>query len=140
LSRIDFADYISRLTSDLFRSYSVNPERIELITHAEKVSLGIDSAIPCGLIINELVSNCLKHAFPDGRQGRIEVALVPKNGMYELTVRDNGVGFPKGLDFRNTDSLGLQLVTTLTDQLDGTIELNSNGVGTEFRILFKRDE
>ncbi|MBC7185646.1 MAG: PAS domain S-box protein [Calditrichaeota bacterium] len=140
LSRIDFSDYIRKLTDDLFRSYSVNPERITLTTHAEEVSLGIDAAIPCGLIINELVSNCLKHAFPDGRSGEVQVSLLPKNGMYELRVKDNGVGFPKDLDFRNTDSLGLQLVTTLTEQLDGTIELNCNGEGTEFRILFKRDE
>ncbi|MGQ9559951.1 MAG: PAS domain S-box protein [Candidatus Oleimicrobiaceae bacterium] len=140
LSRIDFADYVSKLTNDLFRSYGVNPDCIELVAHAEAVSLGIDAAIPCGLIINELVSNCLKHAFPDGRKGRVEVTLLPKNGMYELTVRDNGVGFPKGLDFRNTDSLGLQLVTTLTEQLDGTVELTTNGEGTEFRILFKRDD
>lgn len=140
LSRIDFADYLRKLTDDLFRSYGVSPERIALVTHAEGVSLGIDAAIPCGLIVNELVSNCLKHAFPAGRKGEVRVALVPKNGMYELMVRDNGVGFPKGVDFRNTESLGLQLVTTLTDQLEGTIEMNSNGGGTEFRIWFRRDQ
>ncbi len=138
LSRIDFADYLRKLTDDLFRSYGLSPDRIALVTHAEGVSLGIDAAIPCGLIVNELVSNCLKHAFPNGREGEVHVTLMPKNGMYELTVRDNGVGFPKGLDFRHTESLGLQLVTTLTEQLDGTIELNANGAGTEFRILFSR--
>jgi two-component sensor histidine kinase len=100
----------------------------------DDILLGVDTAIPCGLIINELVSNSLKHAFPD-KQGEILVNLHRDNGKFTLIVRDDGVGFPEHVDFRNTDSLGLQLVCTLTDQLDGEIELNRGG-GTEFRITF----
>ena len=97
--------------------------------------LGIDTAIPCGLIINELVSNCFKYAFRDGRHGELRIGLVQNHDLYTLTVSDNGVGFPPGLDFRNTPSLGLQLVNTLVGQLEGTIELDSLH-GTTFKIVF----
>jgi len=132
LANIDVAEYIQNLSSNLFRSYSAG--RISLRTQVDDILLGVDTAIPCGLIINELVSNSLKHAFPD-KQGEILVDLHRDNGKFTLRVRDNGVGFPEHVDFRNTDSLGLQLVCTLTDQLDGEIELDRAG-GTEFRITF----
>jgi PAS domain S-box-containing protein len=132
LANIDVAEYIQNLSSNLFRSYSAG--RISLKTQVDDILLGVDTAIPCGLIINELVSNSLKHAFPD-KQGEILVNLHRDNGKFTLIVRDDGVGFPEHVDFRNTDSLGLQLVCTLTDQLDGEIELNRGG-GTEFRITF----
>jgi two-component sensor histidine kinase len=92
-------------------------------------------AIPCGLIINELVSNCLKHAFPGGERGEIYIDLSSDHDQIILTVGDNGGAFPKGLDFRNTESLGLQLVLSLIEQLEGAIELHSDGK-TEFRIAF----
>jgi PAS domain S-box-containing protein len=132
LANIDVAEYIQNLSSNLFRSYSAG--RISLKTQVDDILLGIDTAIPCGLIINELVSNSLKHAFPD-KQGEIVVNLHRDDGKLTLIVRDNGVGFPEHVDFRNTDSLGLQLVCTLTDQLDGEVELSRAG-GTEFRITF----
>ncbi len=132
LANIDVADYIQNLSSNLFRSYSAG--RVNLRTQVDDILLGVDTAIPCGLIINELVSNSLKHAFPN-KQGEIFVNLHRDNGKFTLIVRDNGVGFPEQLDFRNTDSLGLQLVCTLTDQLDGEIELKRSE-GTEFRITF----
>ncbi|HME45655.1 MAG TPA: histidine kinase dimerization/phosphoacceptor domain -containing protein [Syntrophorhabdales bacterium] len=132
LANIDVAEYIQNLSSNLFRSYSAG--RISLKTQVDDMLLGIDTAIPCGLIINELVSNSLKHAFPE-KQGEIFVNLHRDNGRFTLVVSDNGVGFPESVDFRNTDSLGLQLVCTLTDQLDGAIELNRKG-GTEFKITF----
>ena len=132
LANIDVAEYIQNLSSNLFRSY--NSGRVSLKTHVDDILLGIDTAIPCGLIINELVSNSLKHAFPD-KHGEILVNLHRDDGKFTLAVRDNGVGFPESVDFRNTDSLGLQLVCTLTDQLDGIIELNRTG-GTEFKITF----
>lgn len=135
LARIDFADYLRNLTSHLFRSYSGHAD-IALNIEVSDVRLGVDAGIPCGLIVNELVSNALKHAFPNGRPGQITVALRRKNGTYVLSVKDDGVGFPKDVDFRSTPSLGLQLVTTLVSQLDGTVELISNGAGTEFRIEF----
>lgn len=135
LSRLDFTDHVRSLVSHLFRSYGVHSDRIVLRIHVEDVYLGIDTAIPCGLIINELVSNSLKYAFPQGK-GEISIDLRRQHdNCYMLVVRDNGVGLPKGLDFRNTETLGLQLVNTLTDHLGGSIELGS-GAGTEFKVTF----
>ena len=137
LARVDFAEYIRSLVGYLARSYSDQAGRVRVETDVGDVSLGIDTAIPCGLIINELVSNALKHGFPEGKPGRIDVHLREKrDGGYRLVVSDNGVGFPDGLDFRQTDSLGLQLVTTLVDQLEGRIELDA-ARGTGFRIHFE---
>ncbi|MDZ7270913.1 MAG: PAS domain-containing protein [candidate division KSB1 bacterium] len=139
LARIDFADYLRNLTSHLFRSYSGRPD-VTLNVEVGDVHLSVETGIPCGLIVNELVSNALKHAFPGGRSGQITVSLQRNNGTYVLSVKDDGVGFPKDVDFRNTPSLGLQLVNTLTTQLEGSVELISNGVGTEFRIQFPAEE
>ncbi|MDP1553772.1 MAG: sensor histidine kinase, partial [Methanobacteriaceae archaeon] len=98
-----------------------------------------NTAIPLGLIVNELITNSLKHAFPNGRKGEINVGFYKKGEEYEFTVKDNGIGFPKDIDYQNTDSLGLQIVTNLTGQIDGKIELNRNN-GTEFKINFKEVE
>ena len=135
LAGIDFAGYIRDLTANLYRSYGVSQETISLRIQAQNVFLGINMAIPCGLIINELVSNCLKHAFPGGERGEIYIDLSSDPDQIILTVGDNGGAFPKGLDFRNTESLGLQLVLSLIEQLEGAIELHSDGK-TEFRIAF----
>jgi two-component sensor histidine kinase/ligand-binding sensor domain-containing protein len=135
LARIDFADYLRNLTSHLFRSYSGRSD-ITLNLEVSDVRLGVDVGIPCGLIVNELVSNALKHAFPNGRSGQITVSLQRTDDTYVLSVKDDGVGFPKDVDFRDSPSLGLQLVNTLTTQLEGEVELISNGQGTEFRITF----
>ncbi len=98
--------------------------------------MGVDTAIPCGLIINELVSNSLKHAFTNQTDNLIEINLKKQNGKsYLLTVSDNGCGFPENIDFRNTSSLGMQLVSTLVNQLDGTIQLNCEN-GSMFTIMF----
>jgi two-component sensor histidine kinase len=134
--RIDVADYTHTLATHLFVSYGARAEPISLALDIDNVTLSIDTAVPCGLIIHELVTNALKHAFPDGRKGEIRLSMVVTNaGQYTLVVSDNGIGFPTDLDFRHTESLGLQLVTTLTEQLDGTIALESNG-GTTFRLAF----
>lgn len=136
LARIDFAEYVRSLIADLFRSYNADYDLITLKTNIDDVFLGIDTAIPCGLIINELVSNSLKYAFPEGGQGEIRIDLhSEKEGKFSLIVSDSGVGFPKDLDFRNTESLGLQLACTLVDQLQGTIGLDRTG-GTKFKIAF----
>jgi PAS domain S-box-containing protein len=136
-SCIDFAGYINSLTNHLYRSYVTNPELISLSAEVGNVTLGIDEAIPCGLIINELVSNSLKYAFPDGRKGDITVRFhADDQGLITLTVADNGAGFPAGLNFRETDSLGLQLVNMLTTQLRGDIDLLTDQ-GTSFTIHFK---
>ena len=138
LTRIDFSEYIKSLINSLFRSYGIDTDRIVTKLNVEDVSLGLDHAIPCGLIINELVSNSIKYAFPQDREGKIEVALRSINeDELELTVSDNGTGIPEDLDIRNTDSLGLELVAILAeDQLEGKIYLDRTG-GTTFRILFK---
>jgi two-component system, sensor histidine kinase PdtaS len=121
--------------SQLYVSYDSNRESTTLVTRIEDVSLDIDTAIPCGLVLNELVSNAMKYAFPNGKRGEITISMSSEEGRVTLTVSDNGIGFPEELDFRNTESLGMQLVTELVEQLDGTIEL-IRGEGTEFRIVF----
>ena len=138
-AKVNFEDYLKEMLKNMLMSYGLNPHKVALITEVENVSLRIDTAIPCGLIINELVSNSLKYAFPEDREGEIKVAIHLNNsGKVEVTVSDNGLGIPENLDFRNTDSLGLNLVNTLTSQLEGKIELNRE-TGTEFRITFRRD-
>lgn len=136
LGHINFEEYIKTLTKHLLYSYDVDVDAIHLKVNVQDVFLNVQKGIPCGLIINELVSNVLKHAFPKGRAGEVEVSLRPEgDATYKLIVKDNGIGFPKNLDFRNTKSLGMQLVTMLVDQLEGTIELNRVD-GTEFVIHF----
>ena len=137
LSEVDLGRYIHVLTTHLFRTYKINTSLISLDIDAEDAGLSVDATIPCGLIINELISNSLKYAFPGGREGRIYVDLHSENGQLTLIAGDDGVGFAEDVDFRNTESLGLQLVNTLVDQIDGTIELNGKE-GTEFRITFPR--
>ncbi len=139
LARIDFADYLRNLTNHLVRSYN-GPKEVALKVDVGEVHLTVETGIPCGLIVNELVSNALKHAFPGDRSGQIIVSLQRCDGTYVLSVKDDGVGFPKDVDFRNTPSLGLQLVNTLATQLDGTVALIANGAGTEFRIEFPVEE
>ena len=138
LASINFKEYLNTLIIGLFRSYQSHSSHVELKVNVEDITLGIDSAIPCGLIINELISNSLKYAFPNGREGVISVALRSLNKKdVELAVSDNGIGMPEDLDFRNTKSLGLHLVTILAeDQLEGEIKL-SRDKGTEFRIKLR---
>ncbi|MBW2649991.1 MAG: sensor histidine kinase, partial [Deltaproteobacteria bacterium] len=97
-----------------------------------------ETAIPLGLIANELISNVMKHAFPEGRKGKIAVKLSQnkKTGKYTLTVTDDGIGFPEGIDYQNAETFGLQLVEMLTEQLSGTMELDRNK-GTSFKIVFE---
>jgi two-component sensor histidine kinase len=136
LTSIDFAIYIRDLASHLIRSYRARPDPVDLHIDAQDVYLAIDTAIPCGLIINELISNALKHAFPNGSSGKIQIKMEMGDAhQFILIVGDNGIGFPKDVDFRNTESLGMQLINTLVNQLDGSIELRSNE-GTEFKITF----
>ena len=138
LAKIDFHDYINDLVANLFQSYVENSGKIKLNMNIENIQLDIDLAIPCGLIINELVTNSLKYAFPDGRNGEIKIVFRKTDeNMLELVISDNGIGIPLDLDFRKTGSLGLHLVTILAEnQLHGKINLNRNE-GTEFRIEFK---
>jgi PAS domain S-box-containing protein len=156
---IDFSVYLQKLTLDLFGSYSAESEKISLKLDLEHVSLGIDTAIPLGIVVNELVSNSLKHAFPSHTRGEFKVRLSrvedstvkpgysvkdsgcknEKDFHYTLSVSDNGTCFPEEIDFLNPDSLGFQLVNVLIEQIDGCIELKRNG-GTEFTIWFNNPE
>lgn len=136
MSTIDFADYTRNLLNFLSKSYVMESKAIKLNSKIENVYLGMDTAIPLGMIINELVSNSLKHGFPDAVEGNVNVTLELDDNEFTLKISDDGIGFPESVDFRKTASLGLQLVTTLVDQINGTIELERNG-GTSFKIRFK---
>lgn len=141
LSNIDFNDYINSLAGDLFKFYGSDAGRIALNIDMDNFAFEVDTAIPLGLLVNELLTNSLKHAFPDGRRGEIHVTLrkMETDGSYnyELTVSDNGVGIPEDLDVTKTRSLGLQLIKTLTEhQLQGVLDLDRTN-GTTFHISFK---
>jgi PAS domain S-box-containing protein len=138
LARMDFSDYVGKLTDNLLRTYSVETNKISIRLDVDKVPLSLDIAIPCGLIITELVSNALKYAYPGTRRGPILVKfrVLPNNKGYELAVADEGVGLSHPIDFESTTSLGLRLVHMLTEQLRGQIRAESPP-GTRFTIAFK---
>jgi PAS domain S-box-containing protein len=137
LSRIDFDDYIRRLTDNLLQTSGISLDRVSLNIISEKISLDIDTAVPCGLIINEVVSNSLKHAFNDGRKGEILIRFRHLNeSQYRLIISDNGVGLAEGFKLADSDSLGIQLIHALTDQIDGTLNVDSSN-GVKYTIDFK---
>ncbi|WP_281774451.1 sensor histidine kinase [Methanobacterium formicicum] len=138
LKCINFGEYITSLTQELFRTYVIR-DNIKLKMDVGNVPLDINTAVPLGLIVNELVSNSLKHAFPHGEDGEISVKFHKANDHYVFQVADTGVGFPEGLDFRKTNSLGMRLVDTLTDQVDGEMELDTNQ-GTTFTLTFAEED
>jgi PAS domain S-box-containing protein len=137
LGAIDFAEYINDLCVHLFHSFGASDLGIRLELNVDGVRLGVDSAVPCGLIVNELVSNALKHAFADGRSGAVTVALSNAGDRVELVVRDDGVGWPDGLDISTSKGLGLQLVSLLANQLDGELDVLERSAGTALRIRFE---
>ena len=139
-SSINFTEYIVNLSQNLIHSYSNFDHEIKLNLDIQDVFLNLDLAIPCGLIINEIVSNALKYAFDEKTEdGEISIKMSLNKDNLVLKIGDNGKGLPKNIDYRNTESLGLQLVVTLTDQLSGTIELNSEK-GTNYTIIFKYNQ
>ncbi len=161
MATLDFASYLRKLTTNLLRSYTVKNEDITLKLNVEQVYLGMDTAIPLGIIVNELVSNSLKYAFQPGQKGEISISLCRSENnekiceklheksadsekdrdkskmylQYTLAVADNGPGIPEEIDLENTDSLGLQLIMVLVDQIEGHLELRRDA-GTEFKIIF----
>jgi len=137
LSRIDFPEYIRQLAVHLFQSYGVASDRVHLQTDLDKLYLNLDAAVPCGLIINELVSNSLKYAFPQGREGEVRIELREQTDqMARLTVADNGIGLPDNINLETVRSLGLRLVRTLAEQLGAKIEVKSNA-GTAVQLVFR---
>jgi PAS domain S-box-containing protein len=135
IARFPLATYVRTLSAHLMHAYSGEADRITVHTQVEPVDLSLETAVPCGLILSELLSNCLKHAFPHGEGGDVTVSLSREADHLRLIVSDNGCGFPVHLDFRQTESLGLQLVCALTDQLQGTIALERAG-GTAVTVTF----
>jgi PAS domain S-box-containing protein len=137
LAFIDFARYVDELVTSLCQSCMVSQERVRVRVAVRDIELGIDEAIPCGLIINELVSNALKHAFPGDTRGEVFIrGAMGEEGVVCLSVADSGVGLPPGLDFLNTESLGLQIVNLLTSQLRGTIDMQGDK-GVTVTICFR---
>jgi two-component sensor histidine kinase len=139
LAGIDFSEYIRNLTRALLQTHCDMPAPIDIKLHVDHALLPIELAVPCGLVISELVTNCLKHAFPAQHRGeiRIDFGRNKKNGKHVLIVADNGKGLPESYDCRESGSLGLQLVTNLVQlQLHGTMEAKTNG-GTTFSIEFQ---
>jgi PAS domain S-box-containing protein len=141
LSHINFKDYIETVVLHLQHSYGMLEDKVKIIIDVKDIAMPIDNAVPAGLIINELISNSLKHAFPGGRTGEIFIHLAYDEFKkeYWLIIRDTGIGIPKGFDYKNANTFGLKLVTTLIGQMGGTMELASYG-GSEYRITFKSSD
>jgi two-component sensor histidine kinase len=136
LSRIDFDEYIKRLVENLLLSFNVPSGKITYTIEAEKISLDIDTAVPCGLIINELVSNTIKHAFAENEQGELQIVFRKLEGdELELIIHDNGRGLPEDFSIDDSDSLGMQLINALANQLDAKLMVES-GKGATFRLKF----
>jgi two-component sensor histidine kinase len=136
-ARIDFSSYLDELISDLLSSYGRSRDEIAVDVSLEVTHLDLNMAVPCGLIANELISNALKHAFPGARRGKIAISLGRADGQeYEFSVSDDGIGSPEGLDLKNAESFGFQLIYGLaTHQMRGTAELK-RGKGTTVTIRF----
>jgi PAS domain S-box-containing protein len=140
-ARIDLESYVKYLTTQLFTFFEVRPGTISLILDIKNIFIDINTAIPLGLVINELVSNSLKHAFPEGRKGCITISIVDDQKGLTLTFRDNGIGFPAGFDWKTTKTFGFSLIRILIDQLDGTLEQEpSEGTLFIIRVMKKTDD
>jgi two-component sensor histidine kinase len=136
ISQIDFSDYITNLTASIFSSYRVEGAAVELELDIPRMSLDIDTCVKLGLIINELCTNSLKYAFPDGRDGVVSIELITcSEGICMLIVKDDGIGLPDGFDIANSSSMGLQLISAMVTQLKGRIEIDSDE-GASFKIYF----
>jgi two-component sensor histidine kinase len=137
LAMVDFPKYVLRTVDYLFRSFGVKDRQIRLHTELDQLALELDDALPFGLLISEVVSNSLKHAFPQGRGGAVSVFLRQQSdATISLILSDDGIGLPRELDWTTTRSLGLRLVRALAQQLRGALEIRSQG-GTEVRLTFQ---
>lgn len=139
LTHINFEEYMNDIVNHLIHAYATDLRRINIIKKIENVAMGIETAIPCGLIINEIISNALKHAFPNKQSGEVKIKFETVDNEYILTISDNGIGLPKDFDIEKSKSLGLKLVNILITQIEGALEINRDGK-TEFKIKFKEVE
>jgi Signal transduction histidine kinase len=135
MDRVDFRQYVKKLTDNLLTTYSTSSSYVQREIMVEDVKLNIETAIPCGLIINELLTNSLKYAFPNGEKGTIYLKIYSKEDKYVLLLGDNGVGLPDNFDPESTQTLGLRLVHNLVNQIDGQLSIRP-GKGTCFEIVF----
>lgn len=135
LTKIDLKDYVESLVSNIFFTYGISKNHIISEVDVEKIEIGIDTAIPCGLIINELVTNSVKHAFPENN-GKVKVKITSHHDNIQLVISDDGIGLPENLDYEKTESLGLKLVKSLVGQIDGHMTLHTNA-GTTIKINFQ---
>jgi two-component sensor histidine kinase len=139
-SRVDFSDVIQNLVDNLNISYALEAGKIEIVMNVEQVYLSLDTSFPLGLILNELCSNALKHAFPDNRSGKLEIGFVYlDSNLLELIVSDNGVGIPEEFDMENTTSLGLQLIQLLSMQISADLVIQRSNP-TRFNLIIPLNE
>ncbi len=139
LAKIDFESYVNGLIKSIFQMYTNNEKQIQFEVNVEDVKLNIETAIPCGLIINELVSNSLKHAFINRTEGKISFNMMKERNLINFNVSDNGIGFPQNFILENTSTLGLSLVKTLVNQLEGELTIEHNK-GISYDVIFKEME
>lgn len=137
-SDVDLKEYIQELGKSLLYAYSIDQSAVILELDLQSVPLGIDKAIPCGLLINEFISNAFRHAFPNGRRGKLKVSLAEHDCEVTLRIHDDGRGLPDDFDIERPTSLGFEIIRTLTEQLEGTLEVRRNG-GTEFVLRFRQE-
>lgn len=135
VKEINFSEYLKNLTTEIMHSYNSSSLQVELKLNLDDLEIDVDRAIPLGLIVTEIIINSFKHAFSHGK-GIISVEFHKKNSLFELTVADDGIGFPEDIDFRNQGNMGLMMVNALTDQIDGSIDMEREN-GTKFIIEFE---
>ena len=137
LDRVAFGKYVEELARELSECYGIASHEVNIRIAADDIDLPVQQAIPCGLILNELLSNAMKYAFPDGRSGEITLRFARlESGEFSLSCQDNGIGIPETFAWREASSLGLRIVRILTNQLDGDLTLHRNGGGTGFELKF----
>jgi two-component sensor histidine kinase len=139
IAEINLRDYLNYLTKQIFQFNNIQQYQIGITVTMDEIMADIDTITPLGLIMNELVSNSLKYAFPDSRKGTISIECTPQDAdVLRIVYHDNGIGMPPGFDWKNTESLGLRLVNSLVDQLNGTIE-SGGGKGTTFIMNIQKN-
>jgi|GEM_PF-1576493 len=137
LKSIDFGDYIGDLAGELLETYSLNNGNVKLNTDVDKEILDVDLAVPLGIIINEIISNSLKYAFAGDKKGYINLKFHRKDEEFVLIVADNGNGIPENFNYEDSDSLGIRLINSFVEQIEGKMEIKSDAKGTSFKIVFK---